>query len=80
MGKKIAEGSEVKEILTKIVRGQDIEQTTTVAEDCQGNTQSKTVTKSVPIAAKLRAAKLLLDEAAEDADNTDGITIVDDIM
>lgn len=77
MCKNIAKGQEVKEILTKIVRGQDIEQTTTVNEDCEGNTQSKTVTKSVPISAKLRAAKILLDKEGGTADSK--ITIIDDL-
>ncbi len=79
MKKKIAVGSEVREILTKIVRGQDIEQTTTTDEDFEGNTRSKTVTKSVPISAKVRAAKILLDDENGVEDCTESVTIVEDI-
>lgn len=79
MRKKIAVGTEVKEILTKIVRGQDVEQTTTTDEDCEGNTRSKTVIKSVPISAKVRAAKILLDEENSDVDCDEKVTVVEDL-
>jgi hypothetical protein len=80
MKMNIAGGNEVKEILTKIVRGQDVEQTTTTDEDCEGNTKSRTVVKSVPISAKVRAAKILLDDENDTPEKTEGVTVIDDLM